>query len=462
MDQERYDRQLRLWGPDGQLKLSSASVCIIGSSAVATEVLKNLILPGIGSFCIVDDAAVTERDLSLNFFLDPTDLGSSRAKAVTQKLLELNPSVRGSHANSFSQVSMENFDAVVACNSIFQYSVSKLINVTSIGFLGRVQLVLAKPHVVLEPKSEEGSIDDLGILNPWSSLDKFADSFSFDSNAEDKDFFHIPWLVLLIKAAKLTRSSGKPVTHATISQAITELEGLRKNGRNFHEARENIYRITALSLDDEIKSKLSTLLKDLELENVQDAMCTDTARCLRVLLEFHKKEGRFPVFGSALPDMTSTTNSYTQLVGIFKSQWETDLNILYRMCPKVSENFMRKIVANFRNVEVFQSSACLRNPSISPFSKRHNTGTDNIDDSLDEEEADIVRMLNGTRLEADSALQLEFDRYSNGVELHAVSTVVGAVAAQELVKLLTNQFVPINDSFVFNGIKGAGFTYKST
>ena len=461
MDHERYDRQLRLWGPDGQAKLSAASVCVIGSSAVATEVLKNLILPGIGSFCIVDDAIVTERDLSLNFFLEPTDLGGSRAKAVTQKLLELNPSVRGSHANSFSQICLENFDAVVACNSVFQYSVSKLINVTSIGFLGRVQLVLAKPHVVLEPKSEEGWIDDLGILNPWPSLDKFADSFSFDSSTEDTDFFHIPWLVLLIKAAKLTRSSGKPVTHATVSEAIGELEGMRKNGRNFHEARENIYRITALSHDDEIKTKLSTLMKDLEPANVQDAICTETARCLRGLLEFHEKEGRFPVFGSALPDMTSTTHSYNQLVGIFKSQWETDLNVLHGMCSKGSENFMRKIVANYRNVEVLKSSACSGNPSISPFSKRQNTGTDIIDDSLDEEEADIVRLLNGTRLEADSALQIEFDRYSNGVELHAVSTVVGAVAAQELVKLLTNQFVPIKDSFVFNGIKGSGFTYKS-
>jgi hypothetical protein len=36
----------RLWGEDGQARLEHARICALGSGPVATEILKNLILPG--------------------------------------------------------------------------------------------------------------------------------------------------------------------------------------------------------------------------------------------------------------------------------------------------------------------------------------------------------------------------------------------------------------------------------
>jgi hypothetical protein len=36
----------RLWGDNGQRDLEASSICLIGSSAIATETLKSLILPG--------------------------------------------------------------------------------------------------------------------------------------------------------------------------------------------------------------------------------------------------------------------------------------------------------------------------------------------------------------------------------------------------------------------------------
>lgn len=47
-DQHKYDRQLRLWGANGQRRLMNAHVCVLGSGATASETLKNLVLPGIG------------------------------------------------------------------------------------------------------------------------------------------------------------------------------------------------------------------------------------------------------------------------------------------------------------------------------------------------------------------------------------------------------------------------------
>ena len=65
--EERLDRQLRLWGKRGQNALASATVLCVGANASGTETLKNLVLPGIGAFGIVDDRPVTENDIKVVF-----------------------------------------------------------------------------------------------------------------------------------------------------------------------------------------------------------------------------------------------------------------------------------------------------------------------------------------------------------------------------------------------------------
>lgn len=97
--EKKYDRQLRLWAASGQEALENAKILLLnsGPGAVGVETLKNLILPGIGSFTIVDDAIVTQEDLGVNFFLSQESLGKPRANETCKYLSELNPEVQ-SHA----------------------------------------------------------------------------------------------------------------------------------------------------------------------------------------------------------------------------------------------------------------------------------------------------------------------------------------------------------------------------
>jgi hypothetical protein len=60
----KYDRQLRLWQEWGQKELENSKICLINASAVGTETLKNIILPGCGYFTIIDDNLITDDDLS--------------------------------------------------------------------------------------------------------------------------------------------------------------------------------------------------------------------------------------------------------------------------------------------------------------------------------------------------------------------------------------------------------------
>lgn len=43
--------------------LENAKVCLINANALGTEILKSLVLPGIGAFTIVDGEKVTEEDI---------------------------------------------------------------------------------------------------------------------------------------------------------------------------------------------------------------------------------------------------------------------------------------------------------------------------------------------------------------------------------------------------------------
>ena len=45
-------------------------------------------------------------------------------------------------------------------------------------------------------------------------------------------------------------------------------------------------------------------------------------------------------------------------------------------------------------------------------------------------------------------------------ELHSVASFMGGTAAQEVIKLLTSQFVPINNTFIYNAIKQTSLTVE--
>jgi amyloid beta precursor protein binding protein 1 len=57
----------RLWGEHGQAGFDSGHVCLVNASALGTEILKSLVLPGIGAFTIVDGAAITELDIEAKY-----------------------------------------------------------------------------------------------------------------------------------------------------------------------------------------------------------------------------------------------------------------------------------------------------------------------------------------------------------------------------------------------------------
>nr|AAT01621.1 putative ubiquitin-activating enzyme [Zea mays] len=97
----KYDRQLRIWGDQGQTALEKASICLLNCGPTGTEALKNLVLGGIGSVTVVDGSKVEASDLGNNFMLDEGCLGQPRAKSICSFLQELNDAVKAKFVEEF-------------------------------------------------------------------------------------------------------------------------------------------------------------------------------------------------------------------------------------------------------------------------------------------------------------------------------------------------------------------------
>ena len=47
-----------------------------------------------------------------------------------------------------------------------------------------------------------------------------------------------------------------------------------------------------------------------------------------------------------------------------------------------------------------------------------------------------------------------------GSELHSVAAFMGGVGAQEVIKLITRQFVPVNNTYIYNAMKQSSVALK--
>ncbi len=47
-----------------------------------------------------------------------------------------------------------------------------------------------------------------------------------------------------------------------------------------------------------------------------------------------------------------------------------------------------------------------------------------------------------------------------GCELHSIAAFLGGCAAQEVIKLVTGQFIPFDNTFIYNGLNATTVTYK--
>lgn len=221
-----------LWAATGQSALESARVLVLSGSAISTSILKNLVLPGIGHFTILDHATVSHADAGNNFFLEGlASVGRKRASEAVMLLCELNDSVDGradtrrvdslidsdpTWLASFTVVIAHNLDGPVLAklsSALWEHPFHPpLVVVRSAGFLAEFFIQFREhtsactlmPHTsyillskVIESHSE--TLPSLRIDKPFLALRDHALSIDFDA-MDPTDHGHIPYVVILVCA----------------------------------------------------------------------------------------------------------------------------------------------------------------------------------------------------------------------------------------------------------------------
>lgn len=87
----KYDRQIRLWGFNNQIKLQRSHILFWSLNGSNTEVLKNCILSGIGEICLIDDRIITQNNVDTHFYQQKSNIGKKVIDISISFFYHLNP-----------------------------------------------------------------------------------------------------------------------------------------------------------------------------------------------------------------------------------------------------------------------------------------------------------------------------------------------------------------------------------
>ena len=508
----RYDRQLRLWGDHGQSLLESSHVCLINATATGTEILKNLILPGIGAFTIVDANVASVSDLGVNFFVSSDYMGKSKSQVTMNFLQELNMDVKGNFIdddfesllstdnNFFSQFSLViasdlQESSLSKLSAILWKSCIPLLVARSYGLIGYIR-VAVPCHEVIESHPDNFH-DDLRLDCPFQELVTYMDAIDL-ATMDGSQRNNVPYLVILFK----TLQKWKAIHDNKFPSSYKE----KKEFKAFvqHEMGTNSEGVEDDNVEEAVKNVnhkiVCTKLPQDVHEILEDPMCNITPDSsnfwilARAIREYVHGEGKgcLPLRGS-IPDMTSSSAMYVDLQRVYQRHANGDVDIVFSHVHRILNNLGKpKNTVSRKSVQDFcKNSAFLKVVRFRSLSEEHShlkvetlrshlNDPDDISvyyvllraadkyyslyqcypgEKQDMFESDVAQMkafvvdfmssngLSSCNVSDDHIT--EFCRYG-GSEIHSVAAFIGGVASQEIIKLITHQFVPINNSFVYH------------
>ncbi len=126
MNTTRYDRQIKLSeiGTEGQLRIQSASVLVVGAGGLGCPVLQYLAAAGVGTIGIVDNDIVEESNIQRQVIYGTDYLGKSKAESSGKYLENLNPEIKTIiYIFRLTQTNIdiiEKYDIIIDCTDNFE------------------------------------------------------------------------------------------------------------------------------------------------------------------------------------------------------------------------------------------------------------------------------------------------------------------------------------------------------
>ncbi|KAL5521178.1 hypothetical protein ACEPAG_9101 [Sanghuangporus baumii] len=488
----RYDRQLRLWAASGQSALESARILVISASATSTSILKNLVLPGVGHFTILDPDCVSKEDAGNNFFFEGLEsVDKSRAQEAVRLLRELNESVDGLADTSDLSSRLVDVDYLASYNLVIAHNLSEtllvplsrllwtdptfppLITIRSAGFLAEFHVQIHE-HAVID--SHPDTAPSLRLDKPFPALLEYSRSLDFEA-MDITDHGHIPYAVILVRALDMWKQShdGQPPKSSADRTAFKNsiLAMKRKiDEENFDEAFAQAYRAWTVT---KVPFDIAQLFEDSALKDL-----TPTSppffHLLAALKTFTEQPPYTLPLSANLPDMKADTKSYVHLQKLYKARVEEEKarfkDILKDRGIQIDPTMVDEFIRNSHGLKIVRGhrwSALDENPetiarllsseesakmaathlALSAVSHFLAKNPNKQEPTTEQLRAYIQTSLpRGTDLPEDIAIAVGEVARAPTADLPNTAAFLGGLVAQETIKVITKQYVPVRGTCV--------------
>lgn len=358
------------------------------------------------------------------------------------------------------------------------------------GFFGYLRVSVPDSHCVVETHPDTALLD-LRLDCPWDELKSYGDSIDVET-LDSMEKAHVPFIVILIQSLQ---QFGKTPKNSDEKKAFKEYISKKymvgSDNENVEEAHKHVFRACNKTT---IPSHTREILENDKCENVS-VKSSNFWLLSAAVSRFVQENGVLPLPGS-LPDMKADTTNYIKLQTLYHNKATADresvkaklhsiMDHLKISHDQVSQeelelycrNISTSIVLGYKSLtQEFTQVPAIKNYTSMMQESSYNALTLYILFRAAESFHTLYKLTPG-QYSSDTDLPLfkkhihlllqetwslpeitisddaihEFTR-AGGAELHNIASLMGGVVAQECLKVLTDQYVPVNNTWVFDGM----------
>lgn len=377
-----------------------------------------------------------------------------------------------------------------------------MIYVQSIGFYSVFTLQLPSEFPIVDTHPDPASTQDLRLSQPWPELANATAAVKNLEQLDNHEHGHVPYILVLLHFLDIWKDSHEGKTPSTYKEK-TEFRELVRSG-----ARTNTPEGGEENFDEAIAAVLKSIAPPELKSSVKEMFSMESCTQLRAdsanfwiiaasIKGFYEKHGVLPLPGS-LPDMKAQSSDYINLQDIYKTKARKDVAEVLSIVRSLETQLGREVYIPEAEVEAFCKSAAhvkvihghqlpqlnIADPkTIAALSRAYgdwesllpiflvsvafdaiaNTTSPSSIGDAGAYAPYISELLRTMAVSDDEGaldrLAQEFARAAGG-ELHNISALTGGMVAQEVIKVLTKQYVPVDNVCIYDGIKARTAVYK--
>jgi amyloid beta precursor protein binding protein 1 len=377
----------------------------------------------------------------------------------------------------------------------------------SVGFYSAFSLQLPSEFPIVETHPDPASTQDLRLVNPWPELAAAIAQVEKLDEMSDHEHGHVPYILLLLRYLEdwKREHNGNPPSNYKEKTQFRDLVRAGARTSNPEGGEENY--------DEAIGAVLKSITQWTLGSNLRDIFGMDQCTNIKpdsdnfwiiaaAIKTFYNAHGALPLPGS-LPDMKAQSADYISLQNIYKNKARQDAAEILKTVRTIEADLgSRSTPIGEKEVEIFCKNAghvkVIQGRSIPRLEASAPQVIESIRNGLGNPESlvsvfiafqAIDAIVNDNQEDENSATPLDDEakwsstidhllsiitengsqplddetreritkagqevRRAGGGELHNISSLTGGLVAQEALKVLTKQYVPLDNTCVFDGI----------